>query len=587
MVQLKLARSASDRLMSLWHTSPMSKDPNLSGPSADNSPPGLANLGNTCFMNSVLQCLLNTPGSLAEACLALEEQSFDAEETPSSIGAKVLVRGFASLVREYNASEGKALSKSNSALKNMKVAIATLDKQYAGCEQQDAYEFLGCLLDGLEEKFKVLLQKSPSEDGVVREICGIASHTTRTCRCCSTAFHVDKVTDTAMRLPLISAVAQADENLRMQEEQSPIALEELLKSVQTPEDIDGYDCNACRAASIEESREHVHSQMTQQAGIVSRTGDVLAIVLYRFCHTFDAAGRFQPSKVKRQVTFPTLLSMETGEYDLFGVVSHIGSSLASGHYIASVQREGMWYTCDDERVSPVTLKAVYDGRPISAMHPGADPYILFYQRRKVAVLGECQCLSEEASGTPLCESEETQEEKAEVEESKDLPHEASEVPEAPEEVPKASFNSIAINEWVIVSTAAGNKAATTSAGSNEAEAVVAATTSDAFENNGLNISNDDEIACEEVDDVRLTECSDLTSSSACFGHENDKDPSSVIAIPIAPKSETRALEVATTSNCAGVLDTFRSILAATGLSNPVEAAPPTRLGHYTWHYAIL
>jgi len=585
MVQLKLARSASDRLMSLWHTSPLSKDPNLSGPSADNSPPGLANLGNTCFMNSVLQCLLNTPGSLAEACLALEEQSFDAEETPSSIGAKVLVRGFASLVREYNASEGKALSKSNSALKNMKVAIATLDKQYAGCEQQDAYEFLGCLLDGLEEKFKVLLQKSPSEDGVVREICGIASHTTRTCRCCSTAFHVDKVTDTAMGLPLISAVAQADEELRMQEEKSPIALEELLKSVQTPEEINGYDCDACRAASIEESREHVHSQMTQQAGIVSRTGDVLTIVLYRFCHTFDAAGRFQPSKVKRQVTFPTLLSMETGEYDLFGVVSHIGSSLASGHYIASVQREGMWYTCDDERVSPVTLKAVYDGRPISAMHPGADPYILFYQRRKVAVLSECQCLSEEASSTALSEGEE--EEKAEVEECMDLPHETNEVPKASEEVPEASFNSVAMNEWVIVSTAAGNKAATTSAGSNEAEAVVAAATSGAFESNDLNISNDDEIACEEVNSVHLTECPDLTSSSVCFGHEDHKDPSSVIAIPIAPKSETRALEVATTANCAGLLDNIRSILAATGLSNPVEPAPPTRLGHYTWHYAIL
>mmetsp|Transcript_96377 Transcript_96377/g.171296 ORF Transcript_96377/g.171296 Transcript_96377/m.171296 type:complete len:580 (-) Transcript_96377:218-1957(-) len=579
MVQLMLARSASDRLMSLWHSSPLSKDLTPQGPSASNAPPGLANLGNTCFMNAVLQCLLNTPDSLAEACLALEEQSFDAEETPSSVGAKVLVRGFASLVREYKINEGKALLKSNSALKNMKVAIATLDQQYAGCEQQDAYEFLGCLLDGLEEKFKVLLQKPPREDGVVREICGVASHTTRTCQCCSTAFQVDKVTDTAIRLPLISALAQADEELRQQEEENPIALEDLLKSVQTPEEIDGYDCDACRAASIKEEREHVRSQVTQQSGIISRTGDVLAIVLYRFCHTFDAAGRFQPSKVKRRVTFPTkALSLDTGDYDLFGVVSHIGSSLASGHYVAAVQREGEWYSCDDERVSPVTQKAVYDGRPISGIQPGSDPYILFYQRRQEAPqVSECQGApeTEELSATVSAETEAASELQTEVAEAFQSVPEAEQVTEDSEGTPEATFPELSANEWVVIST----------------EAEVNAASSTSPESSNLNINN----MTIEVDEVEgaanVTDWLELASGSvSCCSQEAKRtsEDGSLLTAPVAPKSETRCLEaIPASSNCAGIMMNLRNLLSATSLSQQSVEPAPKQLLHNAWHYAIM
>eukprot|EP00440_Ansanella_granifera_P040589 gb/GFBE01044022.1/.p1 GENE.gb/GFBE01044022.1/~~gb/GFBE01044022.1/.p1 ORF type:complete len:458 (+),score=120.98 gb/GFBE01044022.1/:1-1374(+) len=383
MVQLKLS-VAQERLMALWH-GPVEKEP------VSTRIPGLANLGNTCFMNAVLQCLLNTPGGLlAEVCRAFEESLRDGSENPSSSGAKVLVRSFAALVREYQATEGKALSKGNKALQNLKAGIATLDQQYAGCDQQDAYEFLGCLLDGLEEKFKVLQQlqqQSPQQSaaasgGVIREICGVTSYTTRTCHCCEERFEVDKVTDTAMRLPLISDAAVADAQLRAKEEDSPVSLQDLLAAAQKPEDIDGYDCDSCRAACHREGREHARSGMTQRAGAVCRTGDVLAIVLYRFCNTLDAAGNFKPAKVKRKVAFPTKLELDTGDYQLFGVVSHIGASLASGHYVAAVQstRDGLWYTCDDEKVSPVNLKALYDGRPISGVQPGSDPYILFYQR---------------------------------------------------------------------------------------------------------------------------------------------------------------------------------------------------------------
>merc|ERR1719203_1015530 len=120
----------------------------------------------------------------------------------------------------------------------MKDAMAAIDPKYAGCRQQDAYEFLGCLLDGLEEGIGALFQGSteggtPSpQPNVMRAICGITSFTRRECQACSGRFDVDSVTDIALRLPLLSPAAQFDPALREKEEQTPITLQGLLE--QTP-----------------------------------------------------------------------------------------------------------------------------------------------------------------------------------------------------------------------------------------------------------------------------------------------------------------------------------------------------------------
>jgi len=196
---------------------------------------------------------------------------------------------------------------------------------------------------------------------------------------------VDRVTDTALRLPL-SLDVQFDPALREREEATPISLQELLDASRQPEKIDGYDCDACRARSAERGEAHARSTITQHAGVIAETRDVVVVVLYRFAHALDAAGNSKPTKVNRQVACPTELNLESKSYRLFGVVSHLGTSLSSGHYVAAVRsrRDDAWYECDDERVTPLSLKALYDGRSVTAVRPGAEPYILFYHRNAVA-----------------------------------------------------------------------------------------------------------------------------------------------------------------------------------------------------------
>jgi len=337
-------------------------------------------------MNSVLQCLLNTPGWLAEAC-----RNFKVPELKESSCSRRLAlgQGFAELVLEYSSMEGGSLSRKNKALANLKAAIADLDDQYAGCQQQDAYEFLGCLLEGLEDNFRMLFRGTDSDQvcppvSIIRAVCGVMTHTKRTCHSCGTGLEVDQVTDSALRLPLISPAAQMDAELRKTEEALPISVEELLKCAQAPETIDGYECDECRRLSGERGTEYARSTITQHACIMSETRDVLIVVLYRFFHGLDESGKFKQMKVRRQVACPTVLSLHGSEYHMFGMVSHIGSSLTAGHYIAATRsvRDSMWYECNDELVRPLQLSALYDGRAVTAIRSDADPYILFYHRNR-------------------------------------------------------------------------------------------------------------------------------------------------------------------------------------------------------------
>eukprot|EP00928_Gymnodinium_smaydae_P071163 TRINITY_DN5482_c0_g1_i1.p1 TRINITY_DN5482_c0_g1~~TRINITY_DN5482_c0_g1_i1.p1 ORF type:complete len:438 (+),score=104.04 TRINITY_DN5482_c0_g1_i1:1439-2752(+) len=346
--------------------------------------PGLPNLGNTCFMNAVLQCLLNTPGRFIEACTAFADLNADGMS-----GKRLLGLRFAELVTEYGLADEGALSRSSSALKGLKGSMADIDIRYAGCEQQDAYEFLGCILEGLEDNFTTVLKTklgpyAPAcfAQGVVRSVCGVQTHSTRWCHGCGKVFDVDHNTDTVLRLPLISPEAQMNEALRASEEAQPVALKDLIDTMQAPEDIEGYDCEECAACARREGRDHVRTKVTQRAGQISGTGDVLMIALYRFLNVMSDDGRFNAVKINRDVAIPTVLSFETGEYRLHGVVSHVGKNLTSGHYISAVRslRDHQWYHCDDEKVSPIHLRNLYEVSQISTTRADATPFILFYHR---------------------------------------------------------------------------------------------------------------------------------------------------------------------------------------------------------------
>ncbi|XP_020575146.1 ubiquitin carboxyl-terminal hydrolase 9-like [Phalaenopsis equestris] len=104
---------------------------------------GLQNLGNTCFMNSAIQCLVHTP-PLVEYFL----QDYTREiNTKNPLGMQgELALSFGDLLRKLWSS-----GRTSVAPRAFKTKLARFAPQFSGYNQHDSQELLAFLLDGLHE----------------------------------------------------------------------------------------------------------------------------------------------------------------------------------------------------------------------------------------------------------------------------------------------------------------------------------------------------------------------------------------------------------------------------------------------------
>ncbi|XP_068442326.1 ubiquitin carboxyl-terminal hydrolase 15-like isoform X3 [Clinocottus analis] len=113
---------------------------------------GLSNLGNTCFMNSAVQCLSNIP-PLTDYFLKDKYTEEMNEDNPLGMKGEI-AKAYAELIKQLWSGKFSYVTP-----RPFKTQVGRFAPQFSGYQQQDSHELLAFLLDGLHEDLNRIRKK--------------------------------------------------------------------------------------------------------------------------------------------------------------------------------------------------------------------------------------------------------------------------------------------------------------------------------------------------------------------------------------------------------------------------------------------
>uniref|UniRef100_A0A8C0TCK7 ubiquitinyl hydrolase 1 n=1 Tax=Canis lupus familiaris TaxID=9615 RepID=A0A8C0TCK7_CANLF len=300
---------------------------------------GLRNLGNTCYMNSILQCLCNAP-HLADY---FNRNCYQDDINRSNLlGHKgEVAEEFGIIMKALWTGQYRYISP-----KDFKITIGKINDQFAGYSQQDSQELLLFLMDGLHEDLNKAdnRKRHKEENNDHLDDFKAAEH----------AWQKHK----QLNESIIVALFQAST--------SKCTLQDCLRLFSKEEkltDNNRFYCSHCRTRR--DSLKKIE---------IWKLPPVLLVHLKRF--SYD--GRWK-QKLQTSVDFP-LENLDLSQYvigpknnlkkyNLFSVSNHYGG-LDGGHYTAYCKNAARqrWFKFDDHEVSDISVSSV----------KSSAAYILFY-----------------------------------------------------------------------------------------------------------------------------------------------------------------------------------------------------------------
>ncbi|XP_067118566.1 ubiquitin carboxyl-terminal hydrolase 36 isoform X2 [Centruroides vittatus] len=306
---------------------------------------GLANLGNTCFMNTVIQCLTYCP-PLVNYLLHDDDHS------------KCKISGFC-MMCELQKHIKRALDRPGDVIKPLYIyqKLKSIAKHFQFGRQEDAHEFLRYVVDNLWKASlfnydgNIKLDPASKETTVINHIFGGYHRSQVIClRCKEKSNTYDHFMDFILDI-----------------KQNVQSLEKALEKFIQPELLqneNAYKCPRCNMKVSAQKRFTVH-----------RPPNVATFQFKRFDYN-----RMFGGKITKHVSYPEKLDLRPYMSDTKGgpviyrlnaVLVHLGPSCNSGHYFCYVRNSnGYWYLMDDARVHQVSVNQVLN----------QQAYVLFYIR---------------------------------------------------------------------------------------------------------------------------------------------------------------------------------------------------------------
>nr|XP_018916323.1 PREDICTED: ubiquitin carboxyl-terminal hydrolase 8-like [Bemisia tabaci]XP_018916324.1 PREDICTED: ubiquitin carboxyl-terminal hydrolase 8-like [Bemisia tabaci] len=320
---------------------------------------GLKNLRNTCYMNSILQCLSNT-----QPLNQFFHATKDFKKNHESKTEGTIAEEFRTVIIKLWAGEYKSF-----ACKNLKNRIGHYRNTFSGYDQQDSHEFLTILIDWLHEDLKGPPQQSflagaSEESGErawgefkknnhspIQELFYGQQRSVVTCtKCHERSITFEPFSNLSLPLPSGTDVC---------------TLKDCLDLYVQAETILGWECPKCKT-----------SRNAVKKLDITRLPPILVIHFKRF--TSDGWCR----KQQTYVDFPVNQTLDMSNFlfgiehrnvhfSLYAVSNHYGT-MDSGHYTAycKTAKTLKWYKFDDQEVCEISPDSVKT----------AAAYIVFYSK---------------------------------------------------------------------------------------------------------------------------------------------------------------------------------------------------------------
>ncbi|KAK4420312.1 Ubiquitin carboxyl-terminal hydrolase 20 [Sesamum alatum] len=310
---------------------------------------GLANLGNTCFLNSVLQCFIHMVPLLHGILSDTHSGNSNCNKEEFCI-----LCALRQLVELSLASTNRVVSPWN--LVNN---LSYVSSNFQRFQQEDAHEFLQCFLDRLESCHDLKWKdcSSSQSDNLVKQVFG--GRIVSKLKCCSCG-HFSDTYEASIDLSL--EIEDADDLLT--------ALQSFTKVEKIEDPETKFTCEKCK------EQVSIEKQLS-----FDQAPSVATFHLKRFKNDGCLV-----QKIDKHVAFPLELDLVpfTGggekndaelKYVLHAVVVHIGSTSTSGHYYCFIRLSpDMWCKFDDSKVVLVHEDFVLS----------QEAYILFYAKKGTA-----------------------------------------------------------------------------------------------------------------------------------------------------------------------------------------------------------
>ncbi|KAG4302323.1 hypothetical protein PCANB_001427 [Pneumocystis canis] len=308
------------------------------------SAPGLINVGNTCYLNAILQVLSHVP-PFVQYLLSSHHSS------QCRMDACVFCRMEEHVSKCYPADGTRLVN----AFKPLGIvsALKWISKRFQPYRQEDAHEFLRCLLGEMQRScisaYKHLDFASQETTVIYKIFGGYLRQEVKCLRC-------NDISDTYpvyLDLSLDLMGSSVEEALAMY-----VRAEKLTES-------NRYKCEKCNVLVD-----------FQKQSTIYILPPILTLHLKRF--SFNKASKM--FKISRYIRYGETLELgpymsqkkeKSIMYDLIGVVVHSGNDTRCGHYYSFCKSSnGTWMHFNDERVSTVSLQTVLK----------QQAYILLYSR---------------------------------------------------------------------------------------------------------------------------------------------------------------------------------------------------------------